>query len=57
MGHRTDQTPAQPSPAERVAALHREAADVYATAQAQRAGARDQLAFARIHGNEAAGAR
>lgn len=57
MAHRTDQHPAQPSPQERVAALHREAADAYAAAQGSRPGARDQLAFARIHGNEQAGNR
>ena len=57
MGHATDQTPAQPTPQERVAALHREAANDYAAAQSSRPGARDQLAFARIHGNEQAGNR
>jgi len=59
MAHRTDQTPAQPSPAERVAALHREAAADYATAHTQRsqAAARDQLALARAHAQEAAGNR
>jgi hypothetical protein len=54
---RTDQPTPEPSPAERVAALQAQAADDYARYQAQRADARDQLAFARIHGNEAASAR
>jgi hypothetical protein len=51
---RTDQPTPRPTPQERVAALHREAAADYAAAQTSRAGGRDQLAFARIHGNEQA---
>jgi hypothetical protein len=47
----------QTTEAERVATLQAQAADDYARYQAQRAGARDQLAFARIHGNEQAGNR
>lgn len=47
----------QPTEAERVAALQAEAAAAYAAAQAQQDAAREQLAFARIHGNEAAGTR
>lgn len=45
--------------AERVAALQAQAAADYARAQAaaQQAAARDQLAFARAHGNEQGGAR
>ncbi|MFF7365640.1 hypothetical protein [Streptomyces sp. NPDC008125] len=48
--------PAKPTEAERVAELLREAAADYAAAQPARAAARDQLAFARAHGAEAAGA-
>ncbi|MFJ9128918.1 hypothetical protein ACIRJS_32935 [Streptomyces sp. NPDC102340] len=49
----------EPTEAERVAALHQEAAADYSTAQnpAQQAAARDQLAHARAHGNEQAGAQ
>lgn len=51
----------QPTPteAERVTALQAEAAAAYAAAQAaaQQAAARDQLALARAHAQEAAGAR
>ncbi|MDX3681388.1 hypothetical protein [Streptomyces scabiei] len=57
MANRTDHSSPQPSPAERIAALQQQAADDYARYQAQRADARDQLAFARIHGNEQAGNR
>jgi hypothetical protein len=44
--------------AERVAELQRQAAEDYAKAQdaEQQAAARDQLAHARAHGNEAGGA-
>ncbi|MDX3162414.1 hypothetical protein PV516_01185 [Streptomyces scabiei] len=56
MAHRTDQPTPEPSPAERVAALHRAAAADYAT-RAKQADCRNQLAEARIHGNEAAGTR
>lgn len=48
---------AQPSEAERVAALQREAAATYARAQAAQAAARDQLALARAHGNQQGGVR
>lgn len=50
---------AQPTEAERVAALQREAAATYARAQQQRqqAAARDQLALARAHGNQQGGVR
>lgn len=46
----------EPTEAERVAALQKQAAADYATAQnpAQQAAARDQLAEARAHGNEQA---
>ncbi len=49
----------QPTEAERVAALQREAAATYTAAQAaaQQAAARDQLAHARAHANEQAGTR
>lgn len=51
----------QPTEAERVAALQQQAAADYAQAQAQRAAnetaAATQLAQARIHAQEAAGAR
>lgn len=59
MGHATDQPPEQPSPQERVAALQQQAAADYAAAQTQRsqAAARDQLALARAHAQEAAGNR
>lgn len=48
-----------PTEAERVAALQAQAAADYARAQAatQQAAARDQLALARAHAQEAAGAR
>ncbi|MEV8349035.1 hypothetical protein ACFVTT_15740 [Streptomyces niveus] len=48
----------QPTEAERVAALQREAAADYAKAQdpAQQGAARDQLALARAHAADAAGA-
>ena len=36
MGHATDQTPAQPTPQERVAALQQQAAADFAEAQARR---------------------
>lgn len=42
--------------AEPVAELHRQAAADYAAAQGNQGAARNQLAEARIHGNEAAGA-
>jgi hypothetical protein len=47
----------EPTEAERVAELQREAAEQYAAAQTaeQQAAARDQLAIARAHGNEQAG--
>lgn len=47
----------EPTEAERVAELQRQAAEDYARAQeaAQQAAARDQLAHARAHGNEAGG--
>lgn len=47
----------QPSEADRVAALQAQAAADYARAQAQQDAARQQLAFARIHGNQAASTR
>lgn len=47
----------QPSEADRVAALQAQAAADYAAAKQQQQAAAEQLAFARIHGNEAAGAR
>lgn len=47
----------QAAEAERVAELQRQAAADYAAAQAAAQAAADQLAFARIHGNEAAAAR
>jgi hypothetical protein len=47
----------QPTEAERVTALQAEAAAAYAAAQQQQAAARVALAFARIHGNQQAGAR
>lgn len=47
----------QPTEAERVAALQAEAAAAYAHAQQQQQAAADQLAFARIHGNEQAATR
>lgn len=59
MAEPTQPLPAQPTPAQApatVTELHRQAAADYAGAQAQQGAARDQLAFARIHGNEAAGA-
>lgn len=46
-----------PTEAERVAALQAEAANAYAQAQAQQQAAQDQLAFARIHAQEAASTR
>lgn len=48
----------EPTEAERVAELHRLAAEDYARAQeiARQAAARDQLALTRAHGNEAGGA-
>lgn len=48
---------AQPTEAERVAALQAEAAASYAAAQARQAAARDQLALARAHGNQQGGTR
>ena len=59
MTESTQQPPQQPTPAQPpgpVAELHRQAAADYAGAQGQQGAARDQLAFARIPGNEAAGA-
>jgi hypothetical protein len=49
----------QPTEAERVAALQRQAAADYARAQAaaQQSAARNQLAMARAHAQEAAGNR
>lgn len=44
----------EPTEAERVAELQRQAAADYAAAQARAAEARNQLAEARSHGNEAA---
>ncbi|MBA4865940.1 hypothetical protein H1V43_32265 [Streptomyces sp. PSKA54] len=51
--------PAEPTEAERVAELHRQAAADYAKAQdpATQAAASDQLALARAHGNEQGGTR
>lgn len=51
-------TAQQPTEAERVATLHKEAAADYAGAQssAQAGAARDQLALARAHAADAAGA-
>ncbi|MFR9796160.1 hypothetical protein ACL02U_09690 [Streptomyces sp. MS06] len=59
MGHRTQPPDHQPSPRDRVAALHRQAAADYAAAQqpGQQAAARLQLAQARAHGNEQAASR
>lgn len=57
---RTHPTPAQPTPeAERVAALHREAAAAYAAANTAtaRAEARIQLGLARTHANGQAATR
>lgn len=51
----TDQPPEQPTPTA-VAELHLQAAADYAAAQGRQGAARNQLAEARIHGNEAAGA-
>jgi hypothetical protein len=47
----------QPTEAERVAALQAEAAAAYEASRQQQAAAAEQLAFARIHGNEAASTR
>ncbi len=47
----------QPTQADRVAALQREAAAAYAARAAREAAAREQLAFARTHGNQQAGTR
>lgn len=47
----------QPTEADRVAALQREAAAAYAARAAREAAARDQLALARAHAQEAAGTR
>lgn len=47
-------TVAEPTEAERVAELHRQAAADYAHRAAREAEARNAIAHARIHGNEAA---
>lgn len=57
MGHATEQPGT--TEAQRVAALHQQAAADYAAAQSatQQAAARNQLAMARCHAQVAAGAR